>query len=50
MNGGKMAVIRDSLEEAMETHSNIFAWRNPWTAEPGGATVHRVTQSWTRLK
>ena len=24
----------DSLEEA--THSSIFAWRIPWTEEPGG--------------
>ena len=22
---------------------------NPWTEEPGGATVHGVTKSWTRL-
>ena len=21
----------DPLEEEMETHSSIFAWRNPWT-------------------
>ena len=26
----------DSLEEAMATHSSIFAWRIPWTEEPGG--------------
>ena len=26
----------DSLEEAMETHSSILAWRIPWTEEPGG--------------
>ena len=25
----------DSLEEATATHSNIFAWRIPWTEEPG---------------
>ena len=25
----------DSLEEEMATHSNIFAWRFPWTEEPG---------------
>ena len=28
----------------MATHSNILAWRIPWTEEPGGATVHRVTE------
>ena len=25
----------DSLEEEMETHSSILAWRIPWTEEPG---------------
>ena len=25
----------DSLEEGMETHSSIIAWRVPWTKEPG---------------
>ena len=25
-----------SLEEDMATHSNILAWRIPWTKEPGG--------------
>ena len=26
----------DPLEEGMATHSSIFAWRIPWTVEPGG--------------
>ena len=26
-----------------------FAWRIPWTEEPGLAMVHRVTKNWTRL-
>ena len=26
----------DSLEEVIETHSSILAWRSPWTEEPGG--------------
>ena len=26
----------DTLEKAMVTHSNILAWRIPWTKEPGG--------------
>ena len=26
----------DLLEEEMTTHSSIFAWRTPWTGEPGG--------------
>ena len=26
----------DPLEEGMETHSSILAWKIPWTEEPGG--------------
>ena len=26
----------DPLEEEMETHSSILAWRIPWMEEPGG--------------
>ena len=26
----------DPLEKEMATHSTIFAWRIPWTEEPGG--------------
>ena len=26
----------DPPEEGMATHSSIFAWRTPWTEEPGG--------------
>ena len=26
----------DPLEEGMEMHSSILAWRIPWTEEPGG--------------
>ena len=37
-----------------ETHKgdsvrSVLAWRIPWTEEPGGATVHRVANSQTRL-
>ena len=28
--------LEDPLEEGMATHSSIFAWRIPWTEEPGG--------------
>ena len=38
----------DLLEKGMATHSNILAWRIPWTEEPGGL-VHRVAKSQTRL-
>ena len=39
----------DSLEEGMETHSNILAWRIPWTEEPGGlqsVASQRVGHDW----
>ena len=26
----------DPLEKGMATHSNILAWRIPWTEEPSG--------------
>ena len=26
----------DPLEEGVATHSSTFAWRIPWTEEPGG--------------
>ena len=26
----------DPLEKEMTRHSNILAWRMPWTEEPGG--------------
>ena len=34
----------DPLEEGTATHSNIFAWRIPWTED---STVQRVTKSRT---
>ena len=34
-------------KEGMATHSSILAWRIPWTEEPVGLTVHRVTNSQT---
>ena len=39
--------LEDPLEKEMATHSNIVAWEIPRTEEPGGATVHGVTKSWT---
>ena len=27
--------LEDTLEEEMATHSSIFAWKIPWTEEPG---------------
>jgi len=43
-------IWEDPLEEGMATHSGILVWEIPWTEQPGGLTVHRVTESWTRLK
>ena len=40
---------KDPVEEEMASHSSILAWRTPWTEEPGGATVHGVAKSQTRL-
>ena len=38
-----------SLEKEMATHSNILAWRIPWTVEPG--RLQSIgSPSWTRLK
>ena len=34
----------------MATHSSILTWRTPWTEEPGGLPVHRVSNSWTQVK
>ena len=38
-----------SLEKGMATHSNILAWRIPWTEEPGGLQSmgsQRVGHDW----
>ena len=39
----------DPLEKGMATHSNILAWRIPWTEEPGGLRSmesQRVGHDW----
>ena len=36
---------KDPLEKEMVDPVNILAWRIPWTAEPAGYKVHRVTES-----
>ena len=36
----------DTLEKEIATHSNILAWKSPWTEEPGMLhTVHGVAES-----
>ena len=44
---GSIPGWEDPLEEGTATHSNILAWRIPWTEEPGGLQsvgLHRVRQ------
>ena len=33
---GSIPGLGRPLEKQMATHSNILAWRKPWTEEPGG--------------
>ena len=35
---GLMPESEDPLKKEMATHSNILAWKIPWTEEPGGST------------
>ena len=39
----------DPLEKEMTTHASIFAWRIPWTEEPGrlqSMGLQRVRHNW----
>ena len=36
----------DPLEKEMANHSNILAWKIPWTEE---SAVHGISESWARL-
>ena len=38
----------DALQKGVATHSNILAWRIPWTEESGKLQFMGL-QSWTRL-
>ena len=35
-DAGSILGQEDPLEKEMATHSSIFAWKIPWTGEPGG--------------
>ena len=35
----------DPLEEEMATHSNILAWKIPWTEEPGWLQSMRLERA-----
>ena len=39
----------DPLEKEMATHSNILAWRIPWTGKPGRVLSMESDKSQTRL-
>ena len=41
----------DPLEKGVAVHSSIFAWRIPWTEEPGGlqSTGHKESDTTKRL-
>ena len=42
-------IWEDPLKKGMVTHSNILAWRIPWTEEPGGLQsmgLWRVRHNW----
>ena len=38
----------DPLEEETATHSNILAWKIPWTEEPGGLQSMGLQKSQTQ--
>ena len=40
----------DPLEEEMATHSSILVWKITMYRGAWWATVHGVTESWTRLR
>ena len=39
--------LKSPMEKEMVAPSSILAWKIPWTAEPGKATVHGVAKSRT---
>ena len=40
---------KDPLEKEMASHSNIPAWKIPWTQEPDGLRSQRVGHGWTHM-
>ena len=49
---GSIPGLGNFLEEGIEIHSSILAWRIPWTKEPGGlqSTVsQRIRHDWSDL-
>ena len=51
-DAGSSLVWEDPLKKSVATHSNILAWRTPWTEEPGGLQSmgsQRVRHDWSDL-
>ena len=51
-NAGDVGVIprwERSPEKEMATHTNIVAWRIPWTEEPGRIPSMGLQRSWIQL-
>ena len=48
-DSGLIPGSEDPLEEGMESHSSILAWRTPWTEDRGGLQSMGL-QSLTQLK
>ena len=46
-DAGSMPGQEDLLEKGTANHSNILAWRMPWTEQP---VVHEVAMSQIQLK
>ena len=44
-DAGSIPGSEDPLEKEMATHSNILAWKIPWTEEPGGLQFTGVSKS-----
>ena len=44
---GSIPVLGGSLEEEVAAHSSIFAWKVPWTEEPGRLQTIWSQKSWT---
>ena len=47
---GQEGPLEEGLEEGLETHSSILAWRIPMDRGAQWAKVHGIAQSWTLLK
>ena len=44
--------LEDTLKEEMAMHSNILAWKIPWTEEPGrlqSMELQRVGHDWAEI-